>query len=142
MSNQILLQEYSRLTREERRKNMEILRQRASENTEINQNGDIEKDPKRIFTQKQKDQIFQDSKKYNQFDENTMRVDITGRIIIKDLQRIDKVRKTLSGEYEHILNFDNLDCQNYYSISLLLCLFFLQLRFQFYNMPHVFVYYQ
>lgn len=96
------LQYNSRTTVYEQEKNHEIVGQHASENTKYDGEGKIILDPNRIFTRKQKKEIWDASKKYNQFDENTMRVDLIGCIIIKDLQRTDKVRKALGGEYEHI----------------------------------------
>lgn len=103
MSNlQNFVQHHSRLTIDDRNKNNQKLIEIQKETTKIDENGNIEKHKKRIFDNKQKKEIFDNAKEYKQFDTDTMKVDLTGFIVIKDIVVIDTQRKDVSCEYEHI----------------------------------------
>ena len=99
---QSLLQYSSTLTIEKQTHNNQIVKQIVSDNTKFNENGEIIIDKKRTFSTKEKQKIWNDAKPYKQFNKDFVRVDIMGHVVIKDLQRIDQVRKPLSAEYEHI----------------------------------------
>lgn len=99
---QNLLQDHSKLTKDQQKDNYEMAKQIVSYNTKIDEEGKIKIDNQRNFTPKQKEEIWDNAKEYKQFDKQTMKVDITGHIVIKHVQRVDSIRKPLSGENEHI----------------------------------------
>jgi hypothetical protein len=99
---QNLLQNHSKLTVDNQNDNFEKAKQLISENPKVDKDGNVQKHKKRNFTQKEKEEIWEESKEYKPFDKDLLRVDIMGNVIAKNVLRIDPVRNLLAGEYEHI----------------------------------------
>lgn len=56
----------------------------------------------RPFNKKDKETVFESAKIIEGFDSKYFRYDILGKIIIKDINRLDKKRGSLAGEVEHV----------------------------------------
>jgi hypothetical protein len=102
---QNLLQDHSKLTKDKQKENYQKVKQIISDNTNVDESGIVIIDKQRNFTQKQKEEIWENAKEYKQFVKEFARVDIVGNVIIKGIQRVDSIRKPLSGENEHIQSY-------------------------------------